>query len=790
MVTRGSITTTVVLCAWATLVGVAAAAPPRKPPAVKDRGTAGSSRNDVTFTSQIRPLVQRYCISCHGPQLHSGEVSFHTFRTDADVLKGRDLWEKASRRLASHQMPPRNAAQPTTAERSLLVNWIDARLSSAECLVRDPGRVTLRRLNRVEYNNTVRDLFGADFRLADDFPSDDVGYGFDNIGDVLSLSPILMEKYLTAAERIVREVIRTPEPPDPFSHQEAERLETDGATAVVGAGFRGLYSNGEVRATVSAPEKGAYLIRARAYGQQAGPDPVRMEVQVNNRSVRTFEVRAVQSRPEEYEVVVELAAGRHTLSVMYTNDFFDRSIQDQEKRDRNFFLDYVEVAGPVFVAGTEPPALHRKLIPARPAPGAEDTAASDILKGFARRAYRRPVSAAEVEALVNHVRLARKEGESFERGIQLALQAVLVSPNFLFRVELDPVGGSGGKSYPLGDFELASRLSYFLWSSMPDDELLGIAEKGDLKKPEILEAQAERLLRDARSQALVENFATQWLTLRNLKAASPDPKRFPGFNDALRGDMMKETELFFQSIMREDRSVLDLLGAKYTFLNERLARHYGIKWVQGEQFRRVQLQPGDHRSGILTHGSILTVTSNPTRTSPVKRGKWVLEQLLGTPPPAPPPNVPELKADEGQMLTGTLRQKMEQHRTNPMCASCHTQMDAIGFGLENFDAVGAWRTNEGQFPVDASGTLPGGESFRGPEELVQILKNRKQDVARAFAEQLLTYALGRGLQYTDRCEVRELTRSVASRGYRFSALISEIVTSDPFRMRKGEGTSQ
>ncbi|MBM3458602.1 MAG: DUF1588 domain-containing protein, partial [Armatimonadetes bacterium] len=320
----------------------------------------------------------------------------------------------------------------------------------------------------------------------------------------------------------------------------------------------------------------------------------------------------------------------------------------------------------------------------------------------------------------------------------------------------------------------------------PDEELFRLAERGELQNPEVLVAQSMRLLRDPRSEALVENFATQWLTLRTLRSFSPDPKRFPSFNEPLREAMLTETKLFFASIMRENRSILDLLDGKYTFLNELLAKHYGIPYVNGPNFRRVTLS-GEQRGGILTHASILTVTSNPTRTSPVKRGKWVLEQLLGTPPPPPPPNVPELKPDEGMMLTGTLRQKMEQHRTNPMCASCHAQMDAIGFGLENYDAVGAWRSAEGQFPVDASGTLPGGKSFRGPMELIRILKDRKQDFARSFSERLLTYAIGRGLQYNDRCEVRELSGRVAVGGYRFQTLIAEIVKSEPFRMRKGEG---
>ncbi|MBM3459421.1 MAG: DUF1587 domain-containing protein, partial [Armatimonadetes bacterium] len=446
-----------VLIGFVSLVGAAAAAPMSRP--------AAPANHNTVFQRQVLPLVQKYCINCHGPRLQSAEVGFHTFKTDQEFVQGRAVWEHASKRMASHQMPPRGAPQPTDRERQFLVTWIDTRLSAAECAVKDPGRVTLRRLNRAEYDNTLRDLLGIELKLSQDFPSDDVGYGFDNIGDVLTLSPLLMEKYLAAAEKAAAATIVTPEPPDPFLRLEAERLPADGATAVLGTGFRGIYSNGEVRTEIPLEKPGEYLVRIRAYGQQAGSDPVRMEVLFGGAEPQPFAVKAEARSPEVYEMRVRSGPGKQTLVVQYTNDFQDRFNPNPERRDRNLFLDYVEVAGPLFAADTPLPASHLRLIPVVPAKGQEEAAARTALRSFARRAYRRPVSEAEVQRLVNCVRLALKEGESYQRGMQLALQAALVSPNFLFRVELDPAGGpdTAGKAYPLNDHELACRLSYFLW---------------------------------------------------------------------------------------------------------------------------------------------------------------------------------------------------------------------------------------------------------------------------------------------------------------------------------------
>jgi hypothetical protein len=424
---------------------------------------------------------------------------------------------------------------------------------------------------------------------------------------------------------------------------------------------------------------------------------------------------------------------------------------------------------------------------ARPTgPDDKEACAARVIEQFARHAFRRPVTRDEVQRLVKLFKLADADGESFDASVKLSLEAVLTSPHFLFRVEKDRDPGNPDAITTLNEFELASRLSYFLWSSMPDDELLGLAEKGELRKPGVLEAQIKRMLKDPKSRALVENFADQWLQLRNLKDFSPDPKRFPTFNEPLRQAMQKETELFFDCIVKEDRSILDFLDADYTFLNERLATHYGIGGVKGDEFRKVSLTEEQHRQrgGLLMQASILTVTSNPTRTSPVKRGKFILDNILGTPPPPPPPDVPQLK-EEGE-LKGTLRQRMEQHRSNAACANCHQRLDPLGFGFENFNAVGAWRTRDGADDVDPTGDLPGGKSFQGPAELRSILKERKEVFARCLADKLLTYALGRGTRRADQCYTNEMARRIAAKDYKFSALVLEIVQSDPFQKRKGK----
>jgi hypothetical protein len=624
------------------------------------------------FARDVAPLLAKYCLACHDSTKARGGVALDIFLDDAAVSQHAPLWEKVASALHSDGMPPAGKPSPSEAELDTLNAWLDTVVFQCDGTTEknEGGRVTVRRLNRTEYNNTVRDLVGLDLHPGDEFPADDVGYGFDNIGDVLSLSPLLIEKYLAAAEKVVGAALQSPD--------TRRRLLNPSADDVVPPAYRGF------------------------------TQPVREEPR-----------KVLRTGPAD-----------------------------------------------------APPPLD---------PQAQELLqAYNILRAFADRAYRRPVTHDELTRLLRFVESAQKNGEGYEQGIKLALQSVLVSPHFLFRFELDDNAVRADAVRPLNDFELATRLSYFLWSSMPDEELFCHAAQGTLHQGSTLAAQVRRMLQDGKCRALAENFAGQWLQTRGLKDFSPDPAQFPDCDEALRAAMLKETELFFETIVREDRSILEFLEADYTFVNERLARHYGIAGVRGEEFRRVSLA-GTPRGGILTQASVLAITSNPTRTSPVKRGKWILENILGAPSPPPPANVEDLKEDAQTVLAGSLRQRMEQHRTNPNCASCHARMDPLGFGLENFDALGAWRTHEGPHPIDASGTLPGGQSFNGPAELRAILKARRQAFARCLAEKLLTYALGRGVDHSDRRAVDGIARQLARNDYRFSALVLAIVHSDPFQ---------
>ena len=463
--------------------------------------------------------------------------------------------------------------------------------------------------------------------------------------------------------------------------------------------------------------------------------------------------------------------------------------KDPDKGERKLFVDNFVILGPLKVKPLPLTESHKRImICGDPEGRYQPECARTILKKLVRRAYRRPVQEEEIETLLSLVELADQEGESFAQGIQQVLRAILVSPHFLFRIEQHPDPNNPHLIHAINPHELATRISYFLWSSMPDDELFLSAEKGELDTPERVEREVRRMLGEPNSRALAENFAGQWLQLRNLESVAPDPDRFPNFDDELRTAMLRETVLFFETIQQEDRSVLDFLNAPFTFLNGRLADHYGIEDVTGDQFRRVKLD-GSQRGGVLTHGSILTVSSYPTRTSPVLRGKWLLDNILGEPPPDPPAGIPELNEKDVGLL-GTLREQLEQHRSNPGCAACHMKMDALGFGLENYDAVGAWRTRDSGFPIDASGTLPGGKSFSGPYELRRILANEKEHFARCLTEKMLTYALGRGLELYDKPTIEEIVKRLERDQYRFSRLIVEIANSKPFRMRRGEERRQ
>jgi hypothetical protein len=757
------------------------------PPAIRAEEPSAEA---AAFAARVRPLLERHCLRCHNAEKAKGDLDLSPFRDFALVAKDRRTWERVQENVADGLMPPPEEKQPSEEDAKFLAEWIEGVLSKAVCEGPVlPGHVTMRRLNRTEYDLTIRDLVGIDFHPSEDFPSDDVGYGFDNIGDVLTLSPLLLEKYLAAAEGIAARAIIA----DRTNYGEkktfnAPELRRAGGDRL-GEEGRILASTGELRIRPELNRPGEYLFRVRAYGQQAGDEPVKIGFRVEDKEVGTAEVTAVEGDPELYEVRAKIdEAGQRKFAVAFLNDFYDEKAEDRNRRDRNLIVTMMEVEGPITIDEGPLPKSHTAILDREPRTDSEADwaeAARGILERFATRAFRRPVERGDLDRLVDLVLQVKRDGENFARAIQVGVTAVLVSPHFLFRVE--PVTASG-PAVPLDDWALASRLSYFLWSSMPDEALFRLASEGRLKDPAVLSAQAKRMLQDPKAEALVESFGMQWLQLRNLDNVIPNRKVFPTFDERLKADMRAETRAFFLAVIREDRSVLDFLDSDYTFLNERLAKHYGIDGVAGDELRRVALS-GERRGGVLTQASVLTITSNPTRTSPVKRGKWVLEQILGTPPPPAPPNVPPLEEEGPAILTGSLRERLERHRADPGCASCHAKLDPLGFVFENYDAIGQWRAKDGTFDIDPSGSLPGGESFAGPKEFKTYLLDQRGKFARCLTEKLLTFALGRGLDADDACEVDRIAADLGRDGYRFSTLVNGVVTSVPFRMQEGRENS-
>jgi mono/diheme cytochrome c family protein len=740
-------------------------------------------------------FIEKHCVRCHGEKTQRADLALHTFRDEAAVLKGRKVIENVLKQIAAGEMPPKKQPRPVQAEIDAFVKAVNGVFAKNAKL--DPGHVTIRRLNRAEYNNTIRDLVGVDFNPAEDFPVDDVGHGFDNIGDVLSLSPVLMERYLAAAESITQRAILIGDPPKPPNrHLAALFLGSTKREPFREVPFRSLEQKGNFHTSHKLTVAGDYKLRVRVWGRQVGDEPVKITFHIDDKEIDSAEVKAKDSKDKQAVIeskAVSLEPGEHRVAVAFVNEFTDPKAEKKEEGTRALFIQYIETIGPMDMV----PAAHKRIMTCDTSKPKREQA-REILTRFASKAYRRPALPAEVERLLKIVDAAEERKDKFEAGIQLAIQAVLVSPKFLFRVELDDRPDSA-EPHAIDEYQLASRLSYFLWSTMPDDELFDLAAKKQLTAN--LDAQVRRMLKDPKGKALTENFALQWLQLRRLKSFAADTNLFPSFNEQLRSAMQKETELFFAEIVRDNRSILDLIDADFTYLNELLARHYGIadtngNWmgqkptkpggqpIRGPEFARVSLQ-GGARGGLLTQASILTVTSNPTRTSPVKRGRWVLEQLLGTPPPPPPPNVPELENDKAA-LTGSLRQRMEQHRANPSCANCHARMDPLGFAFENFNAIGAFRKKDGDFDIDPSGTLPDGQTFQGPAELKTILKAKKDLFARNLTEKMLTYALGRGIEYYDQPTIDRASAALAKDDYRFATLITTIATSDPFRLRRGK----
>ena len=750
------------------------------------------------FSSAAAGLLDRYCVRCHSGDKPKAGLDLKQARAPDAFQKSRKQWAAVSRMLFEREMPPKKAKQPSETERLALREAVDAELDRFDCDGGiDPGHPTIRRLSRFEYARTVKDLTGLEIELADDFPADDIGYGFDNIGDVLSMPPLLLERYMDSAAAIVERLFSAAAGGgNKTTHFEGEAVAAGNKTpsshvrrADSSDKAAGLYSNSELSTIYQAPADGDYVLRARAYGQQAGTETVRMAFRIDGKAVGEAQVKAVSSSPRVYETRVRLEEGRHRFGVAFLNDYYEPENANPALRgDRNLFVDWLQVQpGKPAVPPVETAGLITRPLTEDGRPHIANIRKS--IERFVSRAWRRPLQPDEFERFLQLGRGVYDNDGTVEDALRVIFQAALSSSRFLFRVELDAEPENPAAIHPVGAYELATRLSYFLWSSMPDEELFKLAGSGRLKDSGVLEGQVTRMLRDPRASALAENFAEQWLQTRFLEGSTPDPDVFPAFDAALREAMRQETRLFFAAVVRENRSLMEFIDSDFTFVNERLARHYGIEGVRGGEFRRVSVE-GTSRGGVLTQGSILTLTSYPTRTSPVFRGKWILEQFLGTPPPPPPPNVPDLDNEGDVVLSGSLGQRLEKHRLDPACAACHDRLDPLGFALENFDAIGAWREFDGKFLVNAKANLPGGKPFEGPEELKVLLKKRPKAFVRALSEKMLTYALGRGLEYYDKCTIDQLVDLTSANGYKIGSLISGIVQSDTFRFRRGGRVKQ
>ena len=830
----------------------AKAAPSSARPGSHPLRVAQASPSTVAPATEHRAVLDRYCVTCHNERLQIADLALDAVDLE-QVGEHAEIWEKVALKLRTRTMPPSPRPRPDEATYDGLASWLESELDRAAMASPNPGRPpALHRLNRTEFANAVRDLLGLEFDAGALLPPDDASYGFDNIGDILRVSPSLLEGYLEAARVISEQAVGDPTiAVDMYTHRVASDLTQDFRLEGLPFGTRG-----GTRIERYFPVDGEYLIQVRLRrgfndGRILGltTEPHELEITVDGERLELLTVRrkdrkaragnddgddddgddgeedgdddgdredkdadededneaARRRRLYEKEdapadaglqVRVPLKAGTRVIGVTFLERPASQSEEPRVRSLRSFAIlgdvgtrglphvDTVTITGPYAAQVGDTPSRARVFV-CRPESAADEPAcARQIVTTLARRAYRRPVTDAEVATLLDFYETARSAGKGFEGGVQQALRRLLMSPDFIFRIERDPVAAEPGTSYRVGDLELASRLAFFLWSSIPDDELLTLAEQGRLRDPGVLDQQVRRMLRDERARSLVTNFAGQWLYLRNVPHTAPDTRVFPDFDENLREAVRRETELLFETIVREDSSVLELLNARYTFVNERLARHYGMPNIYGSHFRRIELSNDDVRGGLLGQASILMVTSYPTRTSPVLRGKWLLQNVLGTPPPDPPANVPSLEETTSDGQTRSMREAMSQHRANPVCASCHKVMDPLGFALENFDAVGAWRATDSHTPIDATGTMPGGAPFDGPRELREALLSDPDQFIRVVTERLLTYALGRGVEHYDHPAIRAIGRGAAQNDYRFSTLILGIVESMPFQMRR------
>jgi mono/diheme cytochrome c family protein len=760
-------------------------------------GAAGQATS-VAQTERAAPasqraLLDRYCVTCHNARLKTGNLALDAFDV-SQVGEHPEVWEKVVRKLRGGLMPPAGRPRPDQATQDALVAWLSHELDAAAAAHPNPGRTeTFHRLNRAEYRNAVRDILAVDLDVTELLPGDSASFGFDNMAGALKLSESLMERYLSAARKISRAAIgSTPSGPAAQTYNVSPALRQDEQVEGLPFGTRG-----GTLITHLFPVDAEYVFNFGLANTTSGAD---LDVLLDGERLKLFNVqrgaRAVDADGNEMvdklEIRVPVTAGPHQLGVAFVKaptvlaeanrrPFLNPTVS----RTAVAYLRTVTITGPFNTKGVSDTPSRQRIFTCHPAAAsAETVCARTILSKMARRAYRRPVEDDDLKILMAAYAQGRTDG-TFESGIERGLQQLLISPEFLFRVEIEPASAKAGTSYRISDLELASRLSFFLWSSVPDDELLDLAARGRLRQPGVVDQQVRRMLADPRSEALTANFAGQWLQLRNLAAIKPSEVLFPDFDDTLRQGFRRETELFFDSVIREDRGLITLLDADYTFLNDRLARHYGIQGIQGSHFRRVTLTD-ENRRGLLGQGSILTITSHPVRTSPVFRGKWILDNLLGTPPPDPPPNVPPLPEKSGAYATRmpSMRERMAQHRENAVCATCHAMIDPLGFGLERYDPVGRWREVDENFtPIDASGVLPDGTKFNGVKELRAALARRPDRFVSAFTEKLTTYALGRGLTPSDMPAIRKIVQDSAGSDYKTSSLILGIVKSLPFQNR-------
>jgi mono/diheme cytochrome c family protein len=767
----------------------------------------------------LRAFVRTNCSGCHNEKVASAGLNFSAYADARTFVDNRAVWERVLAKVKAGEMPPPGMSQPAAADIAAVTGWLESEFARQDAVKRAVEPVAARRLNRAEYNNTVRDLLGINIHPADDFPQDQAAFGFDDISDALRMSSALLEKYADAAELSVRTAIFGPPKlkpsmthyPLPVRLNDARGKKTPIPDAAH-YDLTGLSTLHAAHAIHDFPVDGTYSFRLVLNGHRPNQSmPAHVGFWIDGKLMQEIEVDATDLEGQVREVRTKVTAGEHLLSASYLKQFHglppsyngpepstrppeplinprgaltEKDIETLRRLGTTIKTDGIEtridnrfesidVGGPFDqTTGPSPESIRRIFVCGRTPAQQNAACARRIVASFAERAFRRPLQPKEADPWVSLYALARKQGDSFEEGIAAALEGVMVSPNFLYRIERDQP-----------DYEMASRLSYFIWSSMPDAELLRLAGEHRLRQPLVLEAQVRRMLKDEKARALVDNFAGQWLQFRNIEVVRPDGQRFPDFDESLRYSMKRETELFVENIVRQDGSVLDFLDANYSFLDERLARFYGVPGVTGPEFRKVDMSATDRGGGILAQASILTISSYATRTSPVLRGKWILENLLNAPPPPPPPSVPALD-DTKVGEAASLRQQMEAHRQSAVCASCHAKMDPLGFGLENLNAIGAWREVDGKFPVDSSGMLPDGRSFRGPRELKALLMAGRDAFEAGLTEKLMTYALGRGLERYDKPALEAIEASLPAHDYRFSQLVIGVVESAPFEMKR------